>query len=345
MMLDLLSMNKKKTRPVDGPQSMLWGRNLIKTYVMGTGETENIVHALDGVNLSIEEGEMVAIRGPSGSGKSTLMNILGCLDRPTSGNYVLAGEDVSRMSDDALATVRNRRIGFVFQTFNLLPRMSALENVELPLLYGGAMNAKKKALEALKIVGLGERAHHKPNELSGGQRQRVAIARAIVTDPAIVLADEPTGALDQRTGEEILGLFKDLNRQGRTIIVVTHDLKVAGYCQREIFLRDGKVALPDVSGGLPAAKPDDSAVEVAQDASKQGMSATASRAWIRNVALAVVLLAVGGVAGASALAGDATSEGVAGVPSPGLGLIALAVLLLGLIMLLRGVFQLIRSRR
>jgi putative ABC transport system ATP-binding protein len=223
------------------PDSLLWARDLVKTYVMGSGETENIVRALDGVSLQIEEGEMVAIRGPSGSGKSTLMNVLGCLDRPTSGTYVLAGDDVSRMSGNALAAVRNKRIGFVFQTFNLLPRMSALENVELPLLYGGAARAATKALEALKIVGLGDRSHHKPNQLSGGQRQRVAIARAIVTNPAIVLADEPTGALDTRTGEEILALFHKLNDEGRTIIVVTHDLKVAEHCKREIYMRDGKV--------------------------------------------------------------------------------------------------------
>jgi len=233
-------------------ESLLWARDLQKTYVMGSGETENIVHALDGVSLNINEAEMVAIRGPSGSGKSTLMNILGCLDRATTGTYVLAGEDVSQMSGNALAEVRNRRIGFVFQTFNLLPRMSALENVELPLLYGGSSNAKKKALDALAIVGLAERSHHKPNQLSGGQRQRVAIARAIVTNPAIVLADEPTGALDQRTGEEILSLFKDLNRQGRTIIVVTHDLKVAGHCQREIYIRDGKVVPSDFKPNEPS---------------------------------------------------------------------------------------------
>jgi putative ABC transport system ATP-binding protein len=230
----------KSANSVNG-DSLLWASDLKKTYVMGTGDTAEIVHALDGVDLSIKEGEMVAIRGPSGSGKSTLMNLLGCLDRPTSGRYVLAGEDVSRMSGNQLAAVRNRRIGFVFQTFNLLPRMNALENVELPLLYAGASNAKNKALEALKIVGLGDRAHHKPNQLSGGQRQRVSIARAIVTDPAIVLADEPTGALDTRTGEEILNLFTQLNKQGRTIIVVTHDLKVAGYCQREIYMVDGKI--------------------------------------------------------------------------------------------------------
>jgi putative ABC transport system ATP-binding protein len=231
--------------------ALLWAKDLVKTYVMGTGETENVVRALDGVSLQIDEGEMVAIRGPSGSGKSTLMNILGCLDRPTSGTYSLAGEDVSRMSSNAQASARNRRIGFVFQTFNLLPRMNALENVELPLLYGGASNAKKKALEALTIVGLGDRSHHKPNQLSGGQRQRVAIARAIVTEPAIVLADEPTGALDTKTGEEILTLFKNLNKQGRTIIIVTHDLKVAEHCQREIYIRDGRI-VPSEARALAA---------------------------------------------------------------------------------------------
>jgi len=234
-------------------KSMLWAENLYKTYTMGSGDNVNVVHALDGVSLNIDEGEMVAIRGPSGSGKTTLMNILGCLDRPTSGTYVLAGEDVSKMGSDALARVRNRRIGFVFQTFNLLPRMDALENVELPLLYAGASNAKKKSLDALTHVGLGSRADHRPNQLSGGQRQRVAIARAIVTDPAIILADEPTGALDTRTGEEILALFKELNNQGRTIIVVTHDLKVAQHCQREIYLRDGKVVPSDLRDLMPAA--------------------------------------------------------------------------------------------
>jgi putative ABC transport system ATP-binding protein len=235
--------------------SLLSATDLVKTYIMGVGDSASIVHALDGVSLTINAGEMVAIRGPSGSGKSTLMNILGCLDRPTSGTYVLAGDDVSRMSGNALADVRNRRIGFVFQTFNLLPRMNAVENVELPLLYGGAANAKKKALDALRIVGLADRAHHKPNQLSGGQRQRVSIARAIVTDPSIVLADEPTGALDTRTGEEILDLFTQLNKQGRTIIVVTHDLKVAGYCQREIYMRDGKIVPVENGRGAPAPKP------------------------------------------------------------------------------------------
>lgn len=216
---------------------MIQANNLIKSYELG-GQT---VHALDDVTFHVDEGEMIAIRGPSGSGKSTLMNILGCLDHPDSGSYFLAGEDVSKLSGDALATIRNKRIGFVFQTFNLLPRMSALENAELPLHYAGRHDAKEKATAALKTVGLGERMHHEPNQLSGGQRQRVAIARAIVTDPAIILADEPTGALDSRTGEEILALFKQLNRQGRTIIVVTHDPNVAAHCQREIFLMDGKV--------------------------------------------------------------------------------------------------------
>lgn len=235
-------------------QALLRATDLVKTYVLG----DNIVNALNGVSIAIHEGEMVAIRGPSGSGKSTLMNILGCLDRPTSGTYVLAGDDVSRMGDNSLAEARNKKIGFVFQTFNLLPRMNALENVELPLLYGGASNAKKKSMDALSRVGLAERYHHLPNQLSGGQRQRVAIARAIVTDPAIILADEPTGALDTKTGEEILDLFKKLNGEGGTIIIVTHDLKVAEHCQREIYLRDGKIVPSEmrrlVTVGQPAEK-------------------------------------------------------------------------------------------
>jgi putative ABC transport system ATP-binding protein len=214
--------------------------HLVKTYLLGGQE----VRALDDVSVLIREGEMVAIRGPSGSGKSTLMNILGCLDRPDSGHYFLAGEDVSGMSKNGLAEVRNRRIGFVFQNFNLLPRMSALENVELPLHYAARHDAAERAAEALQTVGLKERTHHEPNQLSGGQRQRVAIARALVTNPAILLADEPTGSLDSRTGEEILGLFKQLNAQGRTVLVVTHDASVAAHCQREIFLHDGKVADP-----------------------------------------------------------------------------------------------------
>lgn len=219
---------------------MILAEHLIKAYTLG-GQT---VRALDDVSLRIDAGEMVAIRGPSGSGKSTLMNILGCLDRPDSGRYFLAEEDVSQLSRSALATVRNRRIGFVFQAFNLLPRITALENVELPLHYAGRRDARQRAIEALRAVGLADRMHHEPNQLSGGQRQRVAIARAIVNDPAILLADEPTGALDSRTGEEILALFKALNQQGRTVIVVTHDAGVARHCAREIFVRDGRIAHP-----------------------------------------------------------------------------------------------------
>ncbi len=213
-------------------------RNLRKTYVLG----DTTVRALDGVDVEIADGEMVAITGPSGSGKSTLMHILGCLDTADEGEYVLAGEDVSRLSKDRLAGIRNRRIGFVFQSFNLLPRLSALENVEMPLLYAGCRDARKRAAEALATVGLADRVHHEPNQLSGGQRQRVAVARAIVTHPDILLGDEPTGNLDSKTGEEILGLFQDLNRQGRTVILVTHDQNVAAHCQRQIRMLDGHVA-------------------------------------------------------------------------------------------------------
>jgi len=219
---------------------MIQANQLVKTYHLG-GQT---VRALDGVSLTIDAGELVAIRGPSGSGKSTLMAILGCLDRPDSGDYFLAGENVAHLSKNQLAEIRNRRIGFVFQTFHLLPRMSALENVELPLHYAARHDAKERALEALDTVGLSDRTHHEPNQLSGGQRQRVAIARAIVTNPAILLADEPTGALDSKTGQEILALFKTLNAQGHTIIIVTHDPAVAQHCRREIYLMDGKVAVP-----------------------------------------------------------------------------------------------------
>jgi len=210
---------------------------LFKTYNLG-GAT---VRALDHVDLQVAEGEMVAVTGPSGSGKSTLMHILGCLDQADGGRYLLAGEDVSRMSEDALAAIRNRRIGFVFQSFNLLPRMNALENVEMPLLYAGMRRAKDHAAAALKTVGLADRAHHQPNQLSGGERQRVAIARALITDPAMLLADEPTGNLDSRTGDEIMTLFASLNRQGRTIIVVTHEADIAGRCRRQVHIRDGRV--------------------------------------------------------------------------------------------------------
>lgn len=211
---------------------------LTKTYTLG----DSVVKALDDVSLGIDEGEMVAITGPSGSGKSTLMHILGCLDMADSGVYRLAGENVAGLSSDRLAEIRNMRIGFVFQTFNLLPRLSALENVELPLLYAKRHDAKEQAAEALKIVGLEQRVRHQPNQLSGGQRQRVAIARAIVTNPAMILADEPTGNLDSRTGEEILELFDTLNAQGRTIVVVTHEPDVAARCRRAIMIRDGRVS-------------------------------------------------------------------------------------------------------
>ena len=211
--------------------------DLRKTYNVGG----TLVHALDGVSFEAAAGEMLAIVGPSGSGKSTLMHILGCLDRPDSGRYALAGEDVSRLSKDALADIRNRRIGFVFQVFNLLPRMNALENVELPLLYAGMRHAKDRAAEALRTVGLADRMHHEPSQLSGGQRQRVAVARALITNPDILLADEPTGNLDTRTGEEIIELFQSLNAAGHTIIIVTHDAGIAAKCRRQLNVLDGKI--------------------------------------------------------------------------------------------------------
>ena len=214
--------------------------NITKSYDMGGAEE---VHALQGVSLTIQKNEYVAIMGPSGSGKSTLMNIIGCLDTPTAGQYIFNGVNVSEMSDNELARVRNREIGFVFQTFNLLPRSDALHNVELPLIYAGKASAerRKKAQETLQNVGLGDRAHHKPNELSGGQRQRVAVARALVTNPSIILADEPTGNLDTKTGEEIMTLFEDLHQQGNTIILVTHEPDIAEHAHRIVRIRDGKV--------------------------------------------------------------------------------------------------------
>lgn len=211
--------------------------DLRKVYSMGDQE----VHALAGVSFSIKPGEMVAIVGSSGSGKSTLMNILGCLDKPTSGQYFLDGEDVSKLSSNKLANIRNKKIGFVFQSFNLLSRMSALENVEVPLLYSGMHNAKNEAMKALDRVGLGTRFHHEPNQLSGGQRQRVAIARALVTNPTIILADEPTGNLDSKTSVEIMALFHELNDQGVTLIIVTHEPDIAQFCKRSIQVRDGKI--------------------------------------------------------------------------------------------------------
>jgi putative ABC transport system ATP-binding protein len=211
--------------------------NLSKSYPLGGQQ----VQALKGVSFKISKGEFIAIMGQSGSGKSTLMNLLGCLDLPSSGTYRLADIDVSTLNSDQLADIRNRRIGFVFQSFNLLPRSSALENTELPLLYGGASDPQSKALEALSKVGLDARAKHKPNELSGGERQRVAIARAIVNNPSIILADEPTGNLDSKTGEEIMEIFSRLNQEGATVILVTHEQEVAQYARRTILMRDGLI--------------------------------------------------------------------------------------------------------
>ncbi|MGB2714294.1 MAG: ABC transporter ATP-binding protein [Vicinamibacterales bacterium] len=220
-------------------------RDLVKTYVVG----EVTVRALRGANMDIDAGEFVAVTGPSGSGKSTLMHILGCLDRPTSGQYLLDGKDVSRMSKDELAAIRNRKIGFVFQGFNLLSRTTALDNVELPLLYNGGSRMKtverhKRAMAALDAVGLGDRQHHYPNQLSGGQQQRVAIARALINQPSIILADEPTGNLDTRTSIEVMGIFQRLNvERGITIVLITHEMDIAEYGTRLVRFRDGKIQI------------------------------------------------------------------------------------------------------
>ncbi len=213
--------------------------DMYKVYKMG----DNIINALSGVNLKINRHEFVAIIGPSGSGKSTLMNMLGCLDTPTSGTYILDGHEVSKLRDDELAEIRNKKIGFIFQQFNLLQKLTALENVELPLIYQGmpAKERQKRATEALESVGLGERVHHRPNELSGGQMQRVAIARALATNPQIILADEPTGALDSKTGVEVLQMLKDVNDRGNTIILITHDNNIAMQAKRIVRIHDGEI--------------------------------------------------------------------------------------------------------
>jgi len=214
-------------------------RNIIRDFELG----QEIVHVLKGIDLDIEKGEYVAIMGPSGSGKSTLMNLIGCLDTPTAGTYILNGKDVSQMSDDELAEIRNKEIGFVFQTFNLLPRITALDNVALPMVYAGASKKDRteRAIKVLNDVGLSDRMDHRPNQLSGGQRQRVAVGRALVNKPSIILADEPTGNLDSKTGVEIMNLFEEIHKAGNTIIVVTHEEEIADHAQRIIRLRDGMI--------------------------------------------------------------------------------------------------------
>jgi putative ABC transport system ATP-binding protein len=222
-------------------KSVIEVHDLCKDYVMG----DQVVHALRNVNTTIEEGDFVAIMGPSGSGKSTFMNVLGCLDRPSGGEYLLNGEAVARMGDNALAEIRNRYIGFVFQNFNLLPRTSALKNVELPLMYAGARDRTARAKKALDMVGLSQRMDHTPAMLSGGQQQRVAIARAIVNEPVLILGDEPTGNLDSRTSEEIMAVFQQLNREGKTVVVVTHEEEIARHCKRIIRFKDGVIKVDE----------------------------------------------------------------------------------------------------
>jgi len=246
---------------------VIWVEDLHKIYKMG----ENEVHALRGVTLSVKRGEVLAIMGPSGSGKSTLMNIIGCLDQPTYGVYVLDGEDVSTMSDDALAAARNKLVGFVFQSFNLLARTSALDNVSLPTVYAGLSRSerRRRSREVLEAVGLGDRMHHTPNELSGGQQQRVAIARALINKPSIILADEPTGNLDSKSGREVMSIIQQLNREtGITVILVTHDPNVTRYAQRVIHLFDGKILREEINDNpvLADAEPPEAADELSPEA-------------------------------------------------------------------------------
>ncbi|CDI40856.1 Phosphonate-transporting ATPase [Tepidanaerobacter acetatoxydans Re1] len=224
---------------IGGNHMLISLENIYKIYKRG----DTAVHALDGVTLQIENGEFVAIVGPSGSGKSTMMNILGCLDTPSDGTYIFEDKDISKLNDDQLAVIRNRHIGFVFQSFNLLPKLDAVENVELPLTYAGKKGPARRdrAVEMLNAVGLGNRIHHKPSELSGGQQQRVAIARALSTDPPIILADEPTGNLDTKSGREIMEILKELHLSGKTIILITHDISVANQAERNVHIQDGKI--------------------------------------------------------------------------------------------------------
>ena len=248
-----------RDRPQVPARATLHLQDVVKTYVMGSEE----VHALRGVSLKIEKNEFVAIMGPSGSGKSTLMNVIGCLDVPSSGTYALEDQMVAELSESQLAEIRNRMIGFVFQTFNLIPRSDILHNVELPLIYGGIPRAKRRELaeRAIERVGLADRMKHKPNELSGGQRQRVAIARALVFDPSIILADEPTGNLDTRTGDEIMAMFDELHAAGQTIILVTHEDYIAEHALRTIRLKDGLIESDDKHGNIRKKMPVSSVVD------------------------------------------------------------------------------------